>query len=361
MTGFKQWIFALCALLMATPAQAAVREVKILSTIIDDNLAVAQSKAEDYARKRAFYLTLSDYEEEDPLKIAQSMTDNQINMTVRGLTLLQDMYDTDTSQYSAEYMVSISEEAVKKLVSPDAADAAPEDATRMLVLPVLQNADGILLWEGSNVWRSIFNGVALSRGQNLLIMPYGDPTDKGITDGLKIPAQDFASLSPMLERYGAGEIVIATARYDKTTEPQRLLVSVRRLSDKVDRSKQIALNTDKRSQTPESLLPLAAENVTAQLIEIAKNFDGEQDRRLANAHRIPVTARLRRVRDWALIKKTLEELPGAVTLDVSQLSIDQATGTFHFNGTAEGLAKILKTRGLGATPSENGGLVIEAP
>mgnify|MGYP004079192199 CR=1 FL=1 len=357
----KQWIYALCALvIVAAPAQAAVREVKVLASILEADPALAQAKAEAYARKRAFFLTLNAFDEKEALKIAQSMSDNQINMTIRGVTLLNQKFDPANEQYLAEYAVSVSEEAVQKLVAP-ATDAIPQDATKMLVLPVLQNSDGVLLWEGSNLWRSTFNGTALAKGQNLLIMPYGDPQDREITDGLKILTQDFASLAPLLERYGTDEIIIATARYDRASEPARLLVDIRRLSDKVDRSKKIALKTDTRNQTPESLLPLAAENVTGQLIEIAKNFDGNEDRRLAKANAIPIRARLGRIRDWATIQQALNGVPGGVQLDVQSVSIDEARAIYHFNGTAEGLGKVLKTRGLAAAPAVDGGLVVEAP
>ena len=358
MSRFLQIVFLIGVYMIPMQLHAAVRETEVIASIEDPDIASAQSKAKEYARKRAFFLTLSSYDADNALKIAESMTDQQILAAVRGMTLLEDKYVQDV--YYAKFNVGISEEYVEKLLTPGANPEMADEATVMLVLPVLQSEEGVLLWENNNIWRSIWNSVALSRGDDILIMPFGDPTDRLTTESATILNQGFEQLSPMLERYGAQEIIIPIARFDKQSDPQRLLIQVRRYGEGVDKSKSMAFNTDKQSQTPESLMPMAANNVAVQMIEIARNYDGNIERKLANANKVPIRATFRKLSDWSKMQTALREVPGMVKMDIGAISIDQALLTVYYSGTRDGLMKALKPKGVIAQPSGEDSLILEA-
>lgn len=336
---------------LQTSAFASVNQVEVIASVKGESPLDAQEKAVDYAKKRAFFLTLSKFAPDRARTIAESLTSQQIYSHIRGYELLQDRIDNQNpNYYLAKYLVTVSEDMIRRLISGN--EARKQEVNPILVLPVLRNQEQMMLWEEANLWRSIWNGVALERGENILVMPYGDPNDTMMTDSSTILSQDYKALAPLTERYGTGEIAVVVATYLHDQTPPGLDITIRRIGPDVNKFKSLYFETDQRHSTIESLLPGAAREVAAELKEIARTYQGETLRKIANANRMPLTITYQRLRDWVRIKKQLENLPQIVALNVGNIGIDQAQAVLLFNTQPQAMLEIMQANGLFVTASQ---------
>lgn len=338
------WLLIGAMMMPPVVTYAATQEVKVMADIMGDSPVDAQNKAVDYAKKRAFFLTLAKLAPDKADAIAKAMTTEQIYGFIRGYQLTQEK--ADGNHYLAEYLVTVSADRIGRLVVSDDSTATNDNAKPVLVLPVLTDGDKTLMWEPENAWRSIWNSVALERGENLLIMPYGDPQDMTITDSATILGYGFSSLKNMAKRYGTNEIVVVRAKIIRDTEPKSIRVTMRRLGEKLDKTKDVSFEVNNEGDAPESLLPTAARDVADQLKEIARLYEGDTLKKLANAKTIGLQVEFRRLGDWVKTQDALRKLPSVIQLDIGSINIQSAQATLYYNGTPETLEETMKANGL---------------
>lgn len=336
------WVTAI--VLMAPAAYAGVQEFEILASIEGDSPQDAQEKAIDYAKKRAFFLMLNKLAPEKANDLASTMTTEQIYQHIRGYEVIQDK--VVDNYYIAKYKVSVSEDLVKRMLVSDESETSLE-TNPMLVIPVLNDASRLMLWEGDNIWRSIWNTVALERGEDILIMPFGDPDDMAMVDASTVLSYGYESMSELAKRYGAGEIVVVSATYQPDRSPIGVLVTLRRLGpDGLDKIKDVYFEGQRKDDTFTLIMSDAAKQVADQLKEVAKQFQGEQERRLAEASEVKIRAEFRRLTDWVSMQAKLRTLPRAVQLTVDKIDIQTADATLFYTGTPEMMEQIMFANGL---------------
>ncbi|MCI5049698.1 MAG: DUF2066 domain-containing protein [Rickettsiales bacterium] len=321
---------------------ADVQEFDILASVRGKDPQDAQERAIDYAKKRGFYLMLAKFSPEKAEEIARSMTTEQIYKYVRGYEVLQEKFTGN--HYLGNFRVSVSADLVKRLIAIDKDEIAGE-YNPILMMPVLDDAGQIFLWEGGNLWRSIWNTVALEKGDGILVMPYGDPTDTLFVDSSTILSYDFNYLQSMAARYGAGEVVVARARYQMEKEPHGVLVTLRRLGPKIDKIKDIYFEAEGKEETVEMIMLRAAKEIAEQLKEVAKEYQGEQKRRIVESTKQRIEARFRRLNDWVEMHSKLIKLPRVVQFEVDAINIRNATGTLYHDGESAMMLKILQANG----------------
>jgi len=340
------WARVIILTLLGGPAFAAINEVEILAPTRGTSPLDAQEKAVDYAKKRAFFLTLKKLAPERAEEIAESLTTEQIYSIVRGYELLNEkFYQDDPNRYLAQYRVSVSESMIRRLIADDGA-GKEEEANPMVIFPVLRDEGNVLLWEDENVWRSIWNGVALEAGEGILVVPYGDPTDMLTLSGATILGLGFEELKPFTERYGTGEAVVVVATLVNDATPPGVEVTMRRLGPNVNKVKQLYFETDGKNLSPEAILPMAARAAADQLKEIARTYQGEQLKRVANAQRSMLRAEFTRLQEWVEIKNRLEQLPSVVALRFGQIGLDHANAELLYETTPEMMQQIMTASGL---------------
>lgn len=330
-------------MLVASPAFAGMQEFEVMASVIGDNPEDAQNKAIDYAKKRAFFLMLNKLAPEKANKIAQSMTTEQIYQHVRGYEILQDKLVDN--HYLAQFKVSVSEDLVKRMLATDDQPKA-DQANSMLIIPVLNDKTRLLLWEGDNIWRSIWNTVALERGEDILIMPFGDPNDTALIDASTVMSYGYDNMSELAARYGAGEIVVVTATYQPERSPLGVLVTLRRLGPHMNKVKELYFEGKTNEDTFAIIMSDAAKQVADQLKEVAKQYQGDQERRLVQAEKVNIRAEFRRLSDWVRMQTMLRKLPRVVQLNVDKIDIQTADATLYYSGTPDMMLQIMQANGL---------------
>ena len=347
--GLAAFLWAAALLLAPVSATAGVQTIEVLADITGESPLDAQQKAVDYAKKRAFFLLLAKLAPEKAETIARSLSDEQIYANVRGYEVVQDKLEGN--HYLANYKVSVSEDLIQRLLVSDAPAMDNSQANPMVVVPVFTDAQGrTLLWEPDNIWRSMMNSVALERGEGLLLMPYGDPTDTHTTDGSTVLSYGYEPLEPLAKRYGGGEIVVAHAQVKADKQPAGLLITLRRLGPGFDKLKDIYFETDGLEQTPESLMPEAARSISDQLKEVARYYKGDEEKKIINAKQMRVRSSFRRLSDWVQMQTLLAGLPRVVRVKVDTISIQSAEATLYYEGTPEAMLEIMNVNGVRATP-----------
>lgn len=326
----------------SSPVLADIHDFEVMASVSGDSPEDARNKAIDYAKKRGFFLMLNKLAPEKANEIATSMTTEQIYQHIRGYEVLQDKLVEN--HYLAQIKVSVSEDLVKRMLITDDQPRGDE-ANSMLVIPVLNDQSRLLLWEGDNIWRSIWNTVALERGEDILIMPFGDPNDTAMIDASTIQSYGYHNMSELAARYGAGEIVVVTATYQPERTPLGVLVSMRRMGPRLNRVKDMYFEGKSREDTFAIIMTDAAKQVADQLKEVAKQYQGDQERRLLQAEKATLRAEFRRLSDWVQMQTKLRKLPRAVQLDVDKIDIQTADATLYYSGTPEMMLQILQANG----------------
>lgn len=337
-------VLALNVLFLAgTPAYAAVQTVEVLAEVTGNSPQDAKNKSIDYAQKRAFFMVLSKFAPEKAAAIAGALTSEQVYQHVRGYELANELIDGN--RYVALYRISISDDMIRRMLAEGATEEAQSN-NPILIIPVLEDAGKTYLWEAENLWRSVWNAAALQQGEGLLIMPYGDPDDKSIADSSTILTYNFDTLAPMAARYGAGEVAVLVARYETERTPQGVSITMRRMGPGIDKMKTEYFEVSDAAGAAQSVLPQAAQAVAEQLKDVARNYVGDQERKIAEASKIKLMAQFRRVSEWAKLQETLKKLPRVVRLEVDGITIDHANATLFYNGEAEAMRAVMLANGL---------------
>lgn len=339
------WVLIALSVFAPLSAQADVSQIEVLVDVHGNDPQDAQKKATEYAKKRAFFLLLSKLSPDKAEMIARSLTTEQIFSYVRGYEILQDRLAWN--RYTAKYRVSVSEDMVSRLLV-SGSDMDNSDFNPVLVLPVLETESQLMLWEGDNIWRSIWNSVALEKGDGILIMPYGDPTDQQMLDSTTVLTYGYDYLQAIGARYGAAEVVVALAKARTDKDPIGVEVTLRRLGDRLDKIKDMYFTAEDDEETAETVMNRAVRGIADQLKEVAKEYQGEQLRRIVEASRQLIKVQFRRLSDWVHIKERLSQLPRVVRLDVGVIDIRSAEATLLYNGDELMMMKILKANGLDA-------------
>ena len=80
----------------------------------------------------------------------------------------------------------------------------------VLVLPVQRAGEQSLLWEQSNIWRGIWNGLE-REGTEMVRLPIGDTSDKAVVTSDQVLTAGYAQLGALAERYQSQTVLVAEA------------------------------------------------------------------------------------------------------------------------------------------------------
>lgn len=349
--------------LLATPVQAQIPEnapafnaiaaptgniktIEVIADITGSSPKDAQEKAIDYAQKRAFFLALYELNPEKAQSIAMGLTEDTLLRYIRGYEITQDR--TIGNRYQAQFKVSLSETQLRQLATDDplafAGNVAPRPNS-MLIVPVLDNGTDLLLWDGSNVWRSIWNSVALERGEGLLVMPFGDPTDVSWISNRDVLSSTHESLEPWLGRYGTQMAAQVLVTYALERSPIAVDVAVRYIDAEDEVTRNYTFEAANTEDTPELLLIQAASRV-AEEIKAEAYKRGEQNR-LASSEIKQQAVRFyfQRLPEWVKIREQIKKVPNLLRIHVKQIGVNYADIELHHSMNPSMLKRSMEVRG----------------
>ena len=331
------------------PVSSPIRVIEVLADVTGKDPNDARERAVDYAQKRAFFLLLSELVPAKASDLVDSIQEDEIFRFVRGYEVLKER-STD-NRYQAQFAVSLSESRIRQFAGmkdPNADAPYPVSQDTALIIPVLNNGRETLLWGDNNVWRKIWNSVALERGEGLLVMPYGDPSDVAFVDNTTVLGYRYKDFAALMSRYGTGQVAVVHARYQLESKPAVVKVSARFMANGLDKVRDFSFEALNVDDTPEFLLVQAAARVAEAVKREGRKLQSERKLNDPSLVKVPATVMFSRLSDWVLLQSTLKALPNIASMEVGGLQVNQAEVQLYFEaGTDRAfIKKSLEVQGL---------------
>lgn len=275
--------------------------------------------------------------------IVTSLDPQRISAMVRSTEVLDEKITSN--RYRATLMLTYDGDAISQLIDNGGnAPGAPKVAAQIgsfLIIPGYEE-DGVqMLWEDTNPWRSACKAVGLEIASGDIIVPFGDSRDAAVVDSKTLASANYPTLLPLTVRYGVSDIVIVSAKYTHTPDPQ-LEVVKRRINRTQNEVNVLTYRADPQ-ETKETLMYRAARDLTAQ-IEHKKTEELETVKAVQGGDRntVMMLASITTLSSWTDLRTKMSTLPMIDRLEVLAISPQQVDLIVHYRGTPESLANALQ-------------------
>ncbi len=325
---------------------AHAEPVTVEVTAEGETALVARSNGLQSGERKALLKVLGQRMPERAADIVARIGPEKAGQLVKKFDVLQEK--TTARTYAARIAYEFDQERLDRIIAEERGLVPEIDSTSLLILPLWQEENSLLLWEAGNVWRSILSGIALQEGRGKLILPFGDPQDAFIMDHETILAGEREALVKLAERYGTKNVVIAQARnVAEIGEPVHIQVLLRRPASQL---KEEILSFDYEAEQPSDsqtdVLSQAARDIAQRLMASTEQYSLFLDEEARRVKARIVRAEFRHNREWKSLKRAFEGLPQVDYIDIGAISPTYAQLTFYFRGTDTIIRRALMARGL---------------
>lgn len=129
-----------------------------------------------------------------------------------------------STSYRALITYRFKPDAIRRLLRSSSIPYSETQTLPALVLPVLETAQGLYLWEGNNPWMSAWKSRPFINELTPMTTPLGDLEDSRNMSARQALALDGAAMAAMAKDYGVVQVIVAHARLDKSGGADRLSV-----------------------------------------------------------------------------------------------------------------------------------------
>ena len=317
--------------------------------------ADARERAMEKAQADGLTDLLSKFASPDQVQlITSSMDPKRLATMVRGTEVLDEKISSN--RYRARLVLTYDADEISKLIDggglPTDGTAAAAPIGSFLILPGYEEDGNVMLWEESNPWRAACRAIGLEIATGDIVVPYGDTRDAAIVDAKTLPSANYASLQPMTVRYGVSDVVIVTAKYTHTPDPQLDIVR-RRINRTQNEVSMLTYRADPQ-ETKETLMMRAARDIATQILhkkteelETVKAVQG------GDRHTIMVLASISTLSSWTDLRTRMSGLPMIDKLETIAIAPQQVDLIIHYRGEPESLAQALIAQNIRLQQNEN--------
>lgn len=332
------------ALCVAAPLHA--QEVTVQVQTAGETALVARSNGLKQAESAALLKLLEAHLPEKAATIISRIPPEKVGELVSDFEVLQEK--STARNYAAEIRYQFDKEKINRLMAEEQGLIPEIDSHAILVLPLWQEGNKLMLWEKENPWRREMTEVVLQEGRGKLLMPYGDPKDTFILDQETILSGEREAMVAIAERYGTKNVVIAQARnVAKQDEAAHIRVLLRRPGAAKEEDTIVKdFEAVQPSETEGVLLARAAQEIARELTEATGQYSLFLNEEAQQVKARVVRAEFRHSREWMQLKKAFEGLPNVEYMDIGAVSPSFAQVTFYFRGSDALMRKALITRGV---------------
>ncbi|GEM_PF-2489555 len=353
------------------------------STKLED----ARAKALAMAPRRAFEVLLQKLTPSQAEEIAKKIPEPNLAALVESVKIMQETITA--GQYNADVNIRFYGDKVQKLISENQGIADQPNPDSLLIVPLYKVGKQIFIWENPNPWRDLLAASALEKGRGKLVLPAGNARDALMTDKNKILSGDLKDLRWLAERYGTRNVAVIIAEIptekkpepktettgladntmpntmpnDKLSEPTKankdpepseaseVRLSLLRGGEKTP-PKTVIYSKNSPTETMDALLKRCADDATNILVQATKEYgvfvaDKEQLKMQT------LLVKFKDSREWNILRKALEQLPGVEKQEVEEISTNQAKLLLYFKGEESAIQQALFARGLKVQNTNN--------
>ena len=256
---------------------------------------------------------------------------------------------TSAVRYLASLTVRFKPSEVRGLLRQASIPFAETPSRPVLVLPVLRQGLGVVLWDDPNQWRTAWAAMGARRSSLVpMLIPFGDLSDIADVSAEQAVAGETEPLATIARRYGARDSLVAIATVETAFgNPTRLDVAVTRIG--ATQQAPILLDVAARPGEDERTLLRRGAAETADAVEDAwveanlLRFDQAQQLAL----RVPVTS----LAEWLDVRQRLQRVAVVTDLQLRSLSRESALVDLTYFGELGQLQDALVQRDLVLEPT----------
>ena len=307
-------------------------DVEAENAVLAREMAIEQAQAAGL-RQLLERLTLPQYFGQLPSADQQALT--------RLVTAFEvEEESTSATRYVGRLSVSYDEAAVQGLLQGTAVPIVVEPPPALLVVPALDEADGLAVFTGPDGWREAWAAEATRNTLLDIRLPVGDLSDLRTLSAQALETEPETALALAAERHGAEAAILLVARADDALSPTRVTVTARgsHAWQTGFAGDSLAMDGDAaevwQAAVRRTKNALETEWKTANLVTMD---------RLA---RLPVAVSLGSLEEWADIRRRLDQVGAIREIDVEAFSQQEAELVFNHIGNVSQLQRALETRGL---------------
>lgn len=247
-------------------------------------------------------------------------------------------------RYSADITVRFDAHGIRSLLRNSSVRYAETVSKPVLVLPVYDLGDRLVLWDERNSWLDAWGSMPQNEGLVPLITPVGDLADVSDIKGDQSIIKDPVRLARISVRYGAGDILVAYAAPRKGKDGRPVVsVTVDRFGD------QRETGIFKKTYIGESMpkLPAVLRQVSEQVMAgLEKQWKEKNLIAYRYRNTIPVRILIEELRDWVGVRKRLDDTPLVRGYNVITLTRGLAEVELFFEGSTDQLRLALAQKDL---------------
>ena len=236
------------------------------------------------------------------------------------------------SLYRAKLQIKFDIEGIRSLFADVALHESQSQPS--LLLPILENNQGVHLWGQNNGWRDVWQDMDLDNTPTPFVVPSGDMRDAQLAPLLDLydDAGNIrkAPLADLTRKYGVDTIVIARALDRGAGRPFEVEVEVVSLEDHTN----FTLLYRPRDEGGVLLQRLAAMDV---LQELAERWKAATSRGNGERQKIRARVLFSTLDEWLVVSNTLAKARFLRDVTVTSLQTHEADITFLYDGAMEAL------------------------
>lgn len=227
---------------------------------------------------------------------------------------------TSDVRYLANISVTFKPNEVRRLLREAGIPFAESTSKPVLVMPVLQQGDQLILWDDPNPWREAWAQLPHLGDLVPLIVPVGDLNDIADVDAAQAAEGDPLRLSAIASRYRAGDVLVAVATLSATEISIRIDIAASRIGAPTQTPILLNFETADPEAVP-SLLFDAANGVAAAVEDIWKSTNIiEFDR----PGRMLLAVPLNSLEQWISVEQRLNNIASISNVSLISLTRDSA-------------------------------------
>ena len=287
-------------------------------------------------------------------EIVSAMDARKISAMVRGTEVLEEKISEN--RYRARLLVSFNGDDISALVGQASADKTRTDVApplgAFLIIPAYEEAGQSLLWEDNNPWRAKWRNVGVEITSGDVVVPYGDAKDAAVLDYKGVTSANYATLIPLISRYGVSDVVIVQAKL--TQNPDLVLEIVKRRFNRTQNEVNLLTYRADPQETKDTLLARAARDI-AERIQFKKTEELSDTKNALGGerHEIMMLANISTISSWTELRQKLSKLPMVDKLDILAMSPQQVDLMVHYRGTPESLVIGIQAQKLRLVQNDN--------
>ncbi len=227
---------------------------------------------------------------------------------------------TSDVRYLANMTVTFKPAEIRRLLREAGVPFAESTSKPVLVLPVLQQDDRLVLWDDPNPWREAWSQLPQVGDLVPLIVPVGDLSDIADVDAAQAAEGDPLRLSAIASRYRAGDVLVAVATLSETAISTRIDIAASRIGAPNQTPILLNFETSDPATIP-ALLFDAATGVAAGVEDLWKStniIEFDRPGRLLLA--VPLTS----LEQWISVERRLNNIASISNVSLISLTRDSA-------------------------------------